>query len=224
MIRNVYYQIGRQTYDAKRITLYLNSIGMKCSVKKVRRYLKIADLKPINEPIKRKQNGPKEYLKGKYERLFKYPFRTRYPNQVWVVDITEKHYDNNIYYLCTFKDIFTKKAVGWAVNQMRGFQLVEAAFFNAINHNLTENILKELIIHSDNGTEFKGYQYNRMLKYAGCQISMSWIGRSKDNPHIESLWNIYKKEVLDKSEYTFDEFKYQTNLYFNWYNLERLRI
>lgn len=42
--------------------------------------------------------------------------------------------------------------------------------------------------------------------------------------HIESLWNIFKKEALDKPEYTFDEFKYQTNLYFNWYNLERLTI
>ncbi|WP_342256006.1 hypothetical protein [Spiroplasma endosymbiont of Poecilobothrus nobilitatus] len=53
---------------------------------------------------------------------------------------------------------------------------------------------------------------------------MSWVGCLKDNPHIESLWNIFKKEALDKLEYTFDEFKYQTNLYFNWYNLERLTI
>ncbi|WP_342256007.1 IS3 family transposase [Spiroplasma endosymbiont of Poecilobothrus nobilitatus] len=67
IIKNVFYKIGRQTYGVKRITLSLNTIGLKCSVKKVRRYLKIANLKPINEPIKRKVKVPKEYLKGKYE-------------------------------------------------------------------------------------------------------------------------------------------------------------
>jgi len=70
------------------------------------------------------------------------------PNQIWVGDITYIHTDEGWLYLAGIMDFYSRRIVGWAMDQNIDTQLILAAWNMALTHRQPP---PELVFHSDRG-------------------------------------------------------------------------
>ncbi len=76
------------------------------------------------------------------------------------------------------------------------------------------------IIHSENHSEFKSYQYRLVTMWFGFGLSISRIGSSTDNGYIKGFWSILKREAI-KECYKYNvvnEYIYNLKMYQYFYN------
>jgi len=53
-------------------------------------------------------------------------------------------------------------------------------------------------IHSDNGAEFKSYEYKLLAMMFDLKLSMSRIDKSTNSSYIKGFWNSVEREVIKK--------------------------
>jgi len=83
-------------------------------------------------------------------------------NQVWVSDITYIQTKEGWVYLTIIIDLFNRKVVGWAMSDNLS---TEATIIPAWKMAIKDNeITKELIFHSDRGTQYASYKFTNILK------------------------------------------------------------
>ena len=122
-------------------------------------------------------------------------------NQVWVSDITYVQTKQGWVYLTVIIDLFHRKVVGWSMSQtLSTDDTIIPAWNMAIKAN---TITKELIFHSDRGTQYASYRFTNILKsYDGLvKQSMSRKGNCWDNAVAESFFKSLKVEWVYKHNY-----------------------
>jgi transposase InsO family protein len=118
------------------------------------------------------------------------------PNQVWSSDFTYLKYKSNFLYLATVIDSFSKDIVGFEINLRHTEELVSKALVMA-----TRQAGKSQIIHSDQGSEYRSYNYQNLLKYSNIQISMSKKSSPWENGFQESFYGKFKQELGSLNQY-----------------------
>jgi len=122
-------------------------------------------------------------------------------------------------YLTVIIDLFNRKVVGWAISDNLG---AEATIIPAWNMAVKNNdIIKELIFHSDRGTQYVSYRFTNTLKsyHRLIKQSMSRKGNFWDNAVAESLkveW-VYKHSYDQKHQAELSVFTWIET----WYNKRR---
>jgi transposase InsO family protein len=101
-------------------------------------------------------------------------------------------------YLSTIKDCFTKKIVGWAMDEHMQTSLVSRALSMAISN---QKPTQELLHHSDRGSQYCSHDYQTMLSMMGISCSMSRKGNCWDNAPMESFFGRLKNESLHHYEF-----------------------
>ena len=124
--------------------------------------------------------------------------QTDAPNQVWVTDITYVPTDEGWLYVAAIKDLFTKKIVGWAMEDNMRTELVSKALWMAVKQERPE---PGLIHHSDRGSQYASLEYRHELVQFGMRASMSRRGNCYDNAPVESFWASLKKEQVHHCHY-----------------------
>ena len=61
--------------------------------------------------------------------------------------------------------------------------------------------LKDLVVHSDQGSTYASGEYRRLLKENGLLCSMSRKGECHDNAVAESFFSTLKTELVDDEDY-----------------------
>jgi len=117
----------------------------------------------------------------------------RRSNQVWVSDATAVLTGQGWLYLVAVLDVFTRRVVGWAMNQILDTTLVIAALRMALGH---RRPAKTLILHSDRGAQFASAAYRHVLAQHGLVPSMSRKANCYDNAFIESFFSSLKYELV----------------------------
>lgn len=130
-----------------------------------------------------------------------YPNLARYaqltgPGQLWVADITYVQLQEEEVYLAVVLDVFTRRAVGWAVRDHLTAELVLAALTFAL-----ERRPPPQMHHSDRGVQYASDAYVDKLDALGVVLSMSRPGTPTDNAYCESFIKTLKAEQLDGSAY-----------------------
>jgi len=159
--------------NKKRVNRVMKLFGIK--VKKRRKWHK----KPKDVGTK-SMNIPNLILELNIDRL----------NQVWVSDFTYLPYFEKFIYLATVEDIFSRKVVGWAVSNRHNTDLVALALLNATISNPLP-----MIIHSDQGSEYRGKEYLNLLKSLNIKSSMSEKSSPWQNGYQESFYSGFKLEL-----------------------------
>jgi putative transposase len=90
-------------------------------------------------------------------------------------------------------------AVGHALNARMTQQLVMQALFRAV---AAKRPGKELIHHSDRGSQYCSHDYQKLLRQFGMQVSMSRKGNCWDNAPMESCWGSLKTELVHHRRFT----------------------
>lgn len=104
-------------------------------------------------------------------------------------------------YLTVIIDLFHRKVVGWSMSQtLSTGDTIIPAWNMAVKAN---TITKELIFHSDRGTQYASYRFTNILKsYDGLvKQSMSRKGNCWDNAVAESFFKSLKVEWVYKHNY-----------------------
>ncbi len=112
-------------------------------------------------------------------------------NEVWSWDITYlKSYIQGLYfYLYMIIDIYTRKIVGWRVEDKEDQEYSSALIAETT---LQEGVSDSLILHSDNGGPMKGSTMLATMEFLGVIPSFSRPKVSNDNPFSESLFKTMK--------------------------------
>ena len=158
-----------------------------------------------------KENGWKSKVVKKYkattnsnhslpvaENILNQEFSTDKPNEKWVSDITYIPTDEGWLYLAAIMDLCGKEVVGWAMNERMTKELVINCLVQAKGRRPQA---KNVLAHSDRGSQYCSKEYQKLLKQYGFTCSMSRKGNCYDNAPMESFWGKLKQEWLNDKKF-----------------------
>ena len=150
-------------------------------------------------------------------------FNVNTPNQVWVSDITYIPTQEGWLYLATILDLYSRKIVGWAMDERMQKGLVIRALQMALHHRQPRPI-QRLMHHSDRGSQYASKLFQKLLKANDIRCSMSRKGNCWDNAVAESFFRTLKEELVHQQRYkTRDDAKHSIFEYIEvFYNQHRL--
>ena len=187
----------RKTYGAERLQHELAEYGVRvgiCRLKRLRRKLGIR----CRQKKKFKVTTNSRHKLPIAENLLGHKFKVYAPNKVRVSDITYVPTDEGWLYLAGHKDLFNGEIVGYAMGERLSKNLVEESLLRAVSSRRPE---KEMLHHSDRGSQYCSHEYRSLLKRFGLVASMSGRGNCYDNAPMESFWGILKQELIHHRHY-----------------------
>ena len=126
-------------------------------------------------------------------------FNPSEPNQSWVTDITYIRTREGWLYLGVVIDQYSRKIIGWSMDSRMVKELVLDALLMAV---WSRNPKTRVIVHSDQGSQYTGYEWQEFLEEHGLEGSMSRRGNCHDNAVAESFFQLLKRERIKKRIYS----------------------
>ena len=176
--------VDNQSYGHRRLATHLD-----INHKRIRRVMKKFGIEPY-----RKRKKPYKHSKteeGALPNLLE-SLVPLYRNHIWITDFTYLKWRNRWIYVCTVIDLFSREVVGISIKTNHGSLLVAEALLNALNANPAP-----LIIHSDQGSEYKSKLFRSILKDYKILQSMSKKGSPWQNGYQESFFSNWKVDIGD---------------------------
>ena len=142
-------------------------------------------------------------------------------NRVWLSDITYLRLKNGWAYLAAIIDGHSRKVVGFSLSDHMRVELVSEALKSAFWREWPE---RDLLLHSDRGSQYASEEYQNLVKSFGMIQSMSRRGNCWDNAPIESFFDSLKTELIDNR--IFETLSEAKSAVFEWievfYNRKRM--
>jgi len=133
------------------------------------------------------------------ENLLDQNFTADAPNRKWVTDITYLPTQRGWVYLAAVMDCFSRRIVGWSLGDSLATELVSDALRQAIEARRPRG--RELLHHSDRGSQYTSDSYRKTLKTLGITCSMSRTGCCYDNAAMERFFWSLKHEWTNHERY-----------------------
>jgi transposase InsO family protein len=184
------HQHSRETYGYPRVHAELQAAGDRCGRHRVARLMRLAGLKTKQKRLWERSGRGRtfEHIEAhKLERDFASPV----PDKKWVSDITQFPTAEGWLYLAAVMDLYSRRIVGWAMDKRPTQQLVTDALKMAL---WRRGSVKGLLVHSDQGMQYRTGNYHRLLRTYDIECSMSRKGNCLDNAPMESFFHTLKKE------------------------------
>jgi len=191
------HQRSREIYGSPKIHEDLIAEGETCSVNRVARLMKAADIKSkmarkfvITTDSKNTQEPPPDLLQRR--------FRVGQRDKAWVSDTTFIATREGWLYLAVVLDLFSRQVIGWAMSDRNNTDLVQDALTMAI---WRRGKVKGVIVHSDQGSTYASGDYQKQLSDNKLVCSMSRKGECLDNAVAESFFGTLKNELVYHEDY-----------------------
>ena len=142
-------------------------------------------------------------------------------DQIWAVDITYVRLGAAHVYLAVVLDAYSRKVVGWALQDYLDARLPLAALDMAIAE---RDPRAGLIHHSDRGVQYACGDYAQRLEARQIAASMSRVANPYDNAKAESFMKTLKAEEVNAKTYaTLEDARRQIGAFIETvYNVDRL--
>ena len=192
------HQQSRQIYGSPKIHQDLAEAGESCSVNRVARLMKVAN---IQSKVARKfviTTNSKNTMQPAPDRLQR-QFTVKKSNQAWVSDTTFIGTRQGWLYLAVILDLFSRQVIGWAMGNHNNTELVQNALTMALFRRKQVN---NIIVHSDQGSTYASSAYQQQLCDNQLQCSMSRKGNCHDNAVAESFFANLKNELIYHQDFT----------------------
>ena len=139
------------------------------------------------------------------------------PNQVWAMDITYIPMARGFVYLAVVLDWFSRRVLSWRLSIT-----MEVAFCVETLEDALARHGRPDIFNTDQGSQFTGSAFTRVLATNGIAISMDGKGAWRDNVFVERLWRSVKyEEVYLRAYDTVSDARASIGRYFSFYNTQR---
>ena len=120
------------------------------------------------------------------------------PDKVWVTDITYIKTQEGFAYLAVVIDLYSRRVVGWSMQARQTTEVVLQALLTAVWRRKPKG---QVMIHSDQGSQFTSMDWASFLKAHNLEHSMSRRGNCHDNAVAESFFNLLKRERIRRRTY-----------------------
>lgn len=191
----------------KKIIRIMNKYGLYCKIRRRNPYKSIAKATQEHQT---------------FDNLLNRQFDQSTPYKFFSTDITYLKYNNRLAYLSAIKDIATGEIVGYELSHHLTMDIVLNTI-EKMKNELGLSILKEALIHSDQGFHYTNPLYIKMIKELEMVQSMSRKGNCIDNCVIESFFGHLKDDVDYRNCKTFEQLQIMIDNYINHYNNERFQ-
>jgi putative transposase len=188
------HRASRGTYGAPRIYRDLQAAGIAVGRKRVERLMRHAGL---SGAIKRRRGKTTIRVPGVRvaDDLVKRDFSPPAPNMLWVADITYLRSWEGWLYLAVVMDCFSRRIVGFAIEDHLRAVLVVDALEQALQRRKPR---RGLVHHSDQGSQYVSLAFGRRCRLAGIEQSMGGRGSAYDNAVCEAFFKTLKSELVDR--------------------------
>lgn len=218
LIRSV-HQESRCSYGSPRVWRELRYRGETCGLNRVARLMRQEQLQ---SPYRRRwrPKGRKARAEAIADNLLAQDFTAAAPNRSWTADITYIPTGEGWLFLAVVMDLFSRRIVGWAMDGRATRHLVIDALMMAVERRRPRG---EIVHHSDRGSQYGSFDFQKALEQAGVTCSMSSTGNCYDNAAMESFFSSLKVECLQGRRYQTRE-QARSDLFDwieSWYNRKR---
>jgi transposase InsO family protein len=198
-VRSAIQQIAlehRRRYGSRRIAAALRRRGMVVNRKRVSRLMRednLLAIQPRTFVVTTNSDHELEVYLNIASRL-----RLSGIDQLWVADITYIRLKKEFVYLAVILDAFSRRVVGWELDQTLATRLPLAALERAIAGRQPK---PGLVHHSDRGVQYASGDYVRTLRKHQMIPSMSRPANPYDNASCESFIKTLKREEIYANQY-----------------------
>jgi putative transposase len=126
-------------------------------------------------------------------------FTASAPDQLWRADSTYLPTEQEGFlYLAVILDVFSRRVVGWSMQEHLRTELVLAALEMAV---CKRRPAAGLIHHSDHGCQYTSVLFGQRCAAAGIRSSMGTVGDCFDNAMVESFFATLECELLTRHRF-----------------------
>jgi putative transposase len=191
----VAHEASRGTYGTPRIHAELAAKGIRVGRKRVARLMLQAGLAGV---CRRKFVTTTVKDGGRQAPdLVARNFTAAAPDRLWVADITYIPTWAGFLYLAVVLDAYSRRIVGWSMATTLAKQLV----LDALNMALATRRPRDVIHHSDQGSQYTSIEFGRRCRDAGVRPSMGSVGDAYDNAICESFFATLECELLERHRF-----------------------
>lgn len=197
------FQQHRRRYGVRRLVVELKEKGINIGPYQVRQVMHQNGLKAIQ---------PRSFVPRTTDSRHPYPISSNLllertlpvvPNEVWVGDITYITMTNGGFlYLAVWMDLFSRRIIGWQLDDNMREELVIGAFKKACQ---SRCITEGLLIHSDRGGQYAGNAFRKLIHDKKAIQSMSRADNPYDNAFMESCFSRFKAELMQDGAFSTKE-------------------
>ena len=210
---------SRKTYGSPRVHKDLAAEGINVGQNRVARLMKEDGLCGTR-PKKFKATTDSKHAKPVAPNILNRDIASvTAPNSVWVSDITYVWTLQGWLYLAVMIDVFSRRIVGYRIDDHMRAELVTDALTSAIE---ARDIGSNLMHHSDRGSQYAADDFRSLAGRYGITLSMSRKGNCWDNAVAESFFASLKKDLIYRqSWFSKKQVTDAIEEYIVWYNRER---
>src|SRR5580704_10600205 len=188
---------NRQVYGAPRIHRVLIEKGYHCSLNRVARLMRKANIVPKTIRKFRVTTDSRKSI-NPTSNLLNRQFSPGQVNRVWASDVTYIPTREGWLFLAVVLDLYSRKVIGWSMSDRLTSCLAQQALLNALNQ---RRINDGVLHHSDQGKEYYAHEFQMLLKKNRMIGSMSRKGECYDNAVVESFFHSLKIELVHQCDY-----------------------
>lgn len=185
-----------RTYGARRVWRDVLASGHDCGLHRIERLMRLQALRarPKRRGLPR-DLGERSVIA---DNVLDRQFQAESPNQKWVADFTYLWTAEGWLYVAVVLDLFSRRAVGWSMQDNMTSQLVADALMMAV---WRRGKPEALLHHSDQGSQYTSTHFQSLLTEQGITCSMSRAGEVWDNSAMESFFSSLKTERTARKVY-----------------------
>jgi transposase InsO family protein len=149
-------------------------------------------------------------------------FEAEKPNQKWTTDITEFKVAGRRLYLSPVMDLYNGEIVAYQINRRPVFAMVQRMLTKAVERLRPGDTL---LLHSDQGWQYRQPAYRSQLAAHGITQSMSRKATCLDNAAMESFFGTLKAEYFYLNHFdSIEDLEQGLDQYIHYYNHERIKL
>ena len=169
------FEASDRTYGSRRVWRDVLSWGERCGIHRVARLMRAAGLAARKKRRRSPQDTGVRPENSIAPNLLQREFDADAPNKKWLADFTYVWTGEGWLYVAVVLDLYSRRIVGWSMKSEMTAQLVIDALVMAV---WRRGKPKELLHHSDQGSQYTSDDFQRLLSAHGITCSMSRKGDS----------------------------------------------
>lgn len=188
--------------------VYLERAGYKLSRLTVHKYMN-KELKLMSIVRPKKPEYAQHSAHKIFENKLNQEFRAEEKNQKWCTDFTYLFLKNGeVRYNCSILDLHDRSIIASITENKMTSELAIRTLKKALE--LQPKLKGELILHSDQGSQYTSKKFTEFCESIHVTQSMSKAGYPYDNAPMERYFNTLKNECTNLYEYKTEDELYQS--------------
>jgi putative transposase len=185
------------TYGMPRVRAELAEQGTAVGRKRVARLMRSARIRGVSRRRGFIVTTQRDQRQRPAPDLVNRRFVADAPNRLWVADMTYVPTWAGFIYLAVVLDVWSRRVVGWSLSEAMTAELVLAALDMA----LKQRRPKDVIHHSDQGSQYTSIAFGARCQKMGVRPSMGSVGDAYDNAMAESFFASLECELIDRRNF-----------------------